>query len=113
MAGRRPQRIATTSAVGVVQVDDPQVARAISDVGDAVQKLQQARSRVVITTDLAVGLNRVRHGLGRGAVGYTLVATVANATFAHAIDITNPRPDLEIWINTIGVAQPDARLEIW
>lgn len=113
MAGRAVQRPATRGALGGVQVDDPQVARALDEVTAAIQKLESARSRVVVAQDLAIGLNKVRHGLGRAASGYTLVATALDAAFAHSIDDTNPRPELEVWINVSGAAQPRARLEIW
>ena len=113
MAGRAAQRPAPRRTMGAVQVDDPQVARALDEVTGAVQKLEATRSRVVVAQDLAIGLNKVRHGLGRAAAGYTLVATVADAAFAHAIDDTNPRPELEVWINVSGAAQPRARVEVW
>lgn len=113
MAGRAVQRPATRTALGAVQVDDPQVARALDVVTGAVQKLESARSRVVVVQDLVIGTNKVRHGLGRAALGYSLVATVADAAFAHAIDDTNPRPELEVWISVSGAAQPRARVEVW
>lgn len=113
MAGRRPQRIGPVSALGVTQVDDPQTARAFEETSAAIQRLQRARSREAVTVDLIVGTNKVQHSLGRAAMGYTLTPTVADATFAHALDTTNPRPDLEVWITVIGVAQSDARVELW
>lgn len=113
MAGRAARRPVSVAVLGLSQVDDRQTARALDNVGDAVQKLQQARARTVVDQDLVIGTNKVRHGLGRAATGYTLVATVADATFAHAIDDSNKRPDREIWIVVVGAAQPGARMEIW
>lgn len=113
MAGRRVQRIRSVSSMSVVQVEDEATARALDQVGDAVQKLQATRQRDVKTVDLIVGQNRVRHGLGRPAVGYTITPTVADATYADALDVTNPHPELEVWITVVGVAQPDARVEMF
>jgi hypothetical protein len=101
------------AALGISDVDDPATKRAFDAVGAAVIRLQEARSRAQLTADLVVGRNVIRHGLGRAVVGYTLTATVANAAFAHAIDASNTKPDLEVWITVIGVAQPGARLEVW
>jgi hypothetical protein len=113
MAGRAIRRPSSFRTLGPVQVDDPQTARALDQVSDAVQSLQASRSRVVVTQDLVIGTNKVRHGLGRAAAGYTLVATVADAAFAHAISDSNPRPDLEVWVTVVGAAQPGARVEVW
>lgn len=113
MAGRRPLRIGTTQAFGVTQVDDPQAARAFEETSVAIQRLQRARSREAMVVDLVVGTNKLQHSLGRAALGYTLTPMVADATFAHAIDTSNPRPDLEVWVTVIGVAQAGARVEVW
>lgn len=114
MAGRALQRPAVVPALSVAAAGDPATQRALDQIADAVQRLQAQRSRAVIEDiDLAVGTNVIRHGLGRPVLGYTLVATVANAGFAHALDVTNPRPDLELWITIIGVAQSGARIEVW
>jgi hypothetical protein len=82
-------------------------------VEQAVQQLQSPRSRDVVTFDLVIGSNHVRHSLGRDVVGYSLTATVADASFAHAIDATNPIPGREVWIDVIGAAQPGARIEVF
>lgn len=111
MAGRRAERPASVAAVEAITVEDPTVDRALSAVRDAVGKLQTVRSRFVTTVDLIVGRNRVQHSLGRPCIGYCLTPTVADATFAHAIDLTNPHPDLEVWITVVGVAQLGARVE--
>lgn len=113
MAGRRVKPPAAVKALAFGAVADPATSRALDQVSDAVLQLQGAALRVVIRMDLAVGKNVVRHGLGREARGYTLVATVADATFAHALDDSNPSPDLELWVTAVGVAQPGARIEVW
>ena len=113
MAGRRPQRVGPVSVLGVTQVDDPQTARAFEETSAAIQRLQRARNREAMVVDLEVGTNKLRHSLGRAALGYTLTPTVADATFAHALDASNPRPDLEVWVTVIGVDQPGARVEVW
>lgn len=113
MAGRVAKPPANTASLsirddkgGVTDAGDQQVQQAVQD-------LQRAPRRQALTMDLVVGRNIVRHGLGRTARGYTLVPTVADATFAHAVDASNPRPELEVWINVIGVAQPRAAIEVW
>ena len=113
MAGRRPQRIGSVPVLGVTQVDDPQTARAFEETSAAIQRLQRARSREAMIVDLEIGTNKLQHSLGRAALGYTLTPTTADATFAHAIDVSNPRPDLEVWVTVIGVAQAGARVEVW
>jgi hypothetical protein len=113
MAGRRaqaPRAVAGTQAVGV---DDPQVDRAIAVVRDSAERLQAARQEAVIEADLAIGTNRVRHGLGRALAGYTLTPTVASAAFAHCLNRDNPRPDLEAWIDVIGADQPGAIVKVF
>jgi hypothetical protein len=113
MAARRskpPRQIDRTPAV---EVKDEQTDRALTLIRQHLDRLDAARKRDSVTVDLVVGTNRVRHGLGRAVTGYTVTATVADATFAHAIDRNNPRPDLEVWIAVVGVAQPAAVVEVW
>lgn len=113
MAGRRaiaPPLVAVTS---LTTVEDPATQRALDQVQTGLQRLQATRSRVVLTADLAIGTNVIRHGLGRAVVGYTLTPTVADAGFAHAIDLANTNPELEVWITVVGAAQPGARIEAW
>lgn len=113
MAGRAIQRPRAVQSLSLPSVGDEATQRALDALDVAIQRLQAGRSRQVVTADLVVGTNEVQHGLGRPAAGYTLVPTVADATFAHAIDDTNPHPEREIWVVVVGVAQPGARLEIW
>ena len=113
MAGRAIQRPRHVAVLSVSTVSDPPTQRALEQIQDAVQKQQAVRQRDAVIVDLIVGTNVVRHGLGRPVLGYTLVPTVADATFAHALDESNPHPELEVWITVIGVAQPRARVEAW
>lgn len=113
MAARRPKTIRAVPTLTIVPTGSDDTDRALSRVAIAVQELQSAASRVVVTQDLDIGKNVVRHSLGRRARGYTLVPTVVDATFAHAVDDTNSNPDREVWITVAGAAQPGARVEIW
>jgi len=97
------QKTSTTDAAGL------QVQQAVQ----ALQATGQRQRRQIVKADLAVGRNVVRHSLGHAARGYSLTATVADASFAHAIDLSNPNPDREVWINVIGVAQRAAQIEVW
>lgn len=107
MAGRVPQRPGRVPTLSVGDAASPRmVAGAVSD-------LARAARRVRLRVDLVVGQNRIAHGLGRAVEGYSITPTVAAAGFAHAIDETNPSPELEVWITVIGSAQPQARIEVW
>lgn len=113
MAGRVTQRPRTRSVVSVPTVDDPQTAKSLRDIEQAVQRLQLVGDRDQLTADLVIGTNKVRHGLGRDVFGCTITPTVASAAFAFAIDVANPNPRLEIWITVVGTDQPKARIEVW
>jgi hypothetical protein len=113
MAARRPKAMRAVSRAPFVKVDDPKIDRALDGLRGAVHEIQEQRSRDVVQVDLVIGTNKVRHGLGRAAMGYSLTPTVASAAFAHAIDRTNPRPEAECWIEVIGTAQPGAVVEVW
>lgn len=113
MPGRRAERPSPTSSVSLIAPDDPTTARAIKAIEQAIQALQAKRSRFTTRASLIIGQNRVRHGLTRAAEGYTITPTAVASNFAHAIDTTNPNPELEIWITVSGTAQPDARIEVW
>jgi hypothetical protein len=107
MAGRVPKRPGFVPALSVGDAASPrQVAAAVAELSRAARR---DRKRV----DLVVGQNRIAHSLNRAVEGYSITPTVADATFAHALDETNPSPELEVWITVIGVAQPQARIEVW
>ncbi len=113
MSGRVAKRPNVVAQVATIGVEDEATQRALDALTEAVQRLQGARLRDVRVVTLVAGLNKVPHGLGRAAQGFTVVPTVASAGFAAAIDLSNPRPEVEVWINTIGVDQPNARVEVW
>lgn len=113
MAGRAARAPRVVSATAQVSVDDPRTQRALDALLATVQRLEAQRSRDVVTVDLIIGTNKIRHGLGRAVAGYTLTPTAADATFAHAIDRENPRPELELWVVCIGATQPGATLEVY
>lgn len=112
MAGRRvtPQR--SVSSLSVPTPADPVVGHAVLQLEQAVNKLQATRERVVVTVDLVVGRNIVRHGLGRPCRGYTITPT-STAAFTHAIALENPHPEREIWIDILSAGQAGARVEVF
>lgn len=107
MAGRA---VVPPKFVAGLSVSDASSPRQIAD---AVSELSRQARRDRRRVDLVVGQNRIPHALGRAVEGYGITPTVADATFAHAIDQTNPHPEREVWITVVGVAQPAARIEIW
>ena len=113
MAGRRIIPIRSAQRANVPNVDDPQIARAIDAVADAVQDVQGRAQRARTTANLVIGTNKVRHGLGRPCVGYTITPSVATIAFAHALNAANPRPDLEVWISVVGSDMPKAQIEVF
>ena len=108
MAGRRPRPPPPVPVLSVNCAEDPrQIQAAVAQVSAV------AIPRDRLRADLVVGSNHLRHGLRRAVEGFSITATVANASSAYAIDETNPNPELEVWITVIGVAQPRARIEVW
>jgi hypothetical protein len=113
VAGRRAKPPGGVERVVAVEVADTQTDRALTRIRETLERLDSARKRDVVKVDLIVGTNKVRHGLGRPVAGYSITATVADATFAHAIDRDNPRPELEVWITVAGIAMPNAIVEVF
>lgn len=113
MSGRKALPPRSIQRVQVPRVADAGTNRALGVVATALHKEQEKRQRFTRTFDLVVGTNKVSHSLGRVLFGYNLTPTVADATFAHAIDTTNPHPELEVWITVVGVDQPAARIEVY
>lgn len=91
----------------VVDVADPTVSRALRATSEAIDALQ-AGAVDPVTTDLAVGANYVRHGLGRAPRFVQVTPTVASAAYAWAWVKTSPHADRQVRIDVIGVAQPGA-----
>lgn len=113
MAARRPKTIRPVSTTLIPFVDDPKISRAFDVVSNAVQDLQAQRQRDLVTADLVVGTNRVRHGLARAVVGYTITPSVATIAFAHALAAGNPHPELEVWIDVVGSDMPATKIEVY
>lgn len=113
MPARKPQRPrprpAAIPANGEVKIGD--VPRQLADLAAAVRaleaRLQDRKSSVV---DLAVGVNRINHGLGRIPVGANVTPSTADATWAWAV---TDRSAAQIEITTVGVAQTAAILEVF
>ena len=113
MAARRPISAPPFAHVLIPTVDDPVMQQALDRVSGAVQDLQGRRKDDVVTSTLVDGINKVPHGLGRAVLGYTVTPTSVSAAFAHAIDTTNPRPDLEVWIEVVGGPQTNAIIRVF
>lgn len=113
MAGRRAQPPRAAAVLSILPTGNAEVDVSLKQVEQAVQALQAARQRDVVQADLVVGTNRIAHGLGRAVRGYTVTATVADASFAHALDLANPHPDREVWITVVGIGQADAQIEVF
>lgn len=111
MAGRRARPPRGKERTPAIEVKDEQTDRALTQIRLHLDKLDAARKRDVIEFDLVIGTNKVPHGLGRAAVGYTITPSVASAAFAHALNRDNPRPDLSVWIDVVGADQPNAIVE--
>lgn len=109
MAGRRAQPARTVARIGGSNVDDPHTSRALDGLVTAVGKLQETAGVDLITQDLEVGTNAVRHGLGRSPRFVGITPTVADASFAWGLNASdNPHPDRQVLIDVVGVAQPGA-----
>lgn len=114
MAARPRNRAVAGERLTVPSVDDEKTSRALDALADAVRDLQARARRVVLRHDLVLGTNRVPHGLGRAPKGFSVTKTTTNATFDAALSSEdNPRPDLEIWIEVVGVAMPGAIIEVF
>ena len=108
---RTPQRASKPRAQVVNHhVDSLEAADRLTDqLSDAATR-QAARLRASVTVDLVVGDNTVNHRLGIVPRGCSLMPTVADATFAWAL---KTRDDKQVVITVVGVAQPNAVIEVW
>lgn len=113
MPARKATPIRPVERVQNVTVKDAKTQQAVDAVAVAVQTLQKRRSRDVVTFNLVDGINKIPHGLGRAVEGYIIVPTELDATFASALDRSNPRPDLEVWIDITGGPQAEAVIEVF
>lgn len=117
MAARAPQRPRVIRQIAAAQSSpDRATSAALDQVTAELARVGglAALDRQTVIVDLVVGLNKVNHSLRRAARGYTLTATVADATFAHALTTSgNSQPARQIWITVVGVAQPRAVIEVF
>ena len=105
----RPRQQLQTGTL--ISTDPAAVSRALSDLATAQQATERrARDRDQVTVTLPVGSTRVPHGLGRKAMGCAVCPTVADATWAWAMTAAD---DKTITIATVGVDQPNARVEVY
>lgn len=114
MAGRVGTKAKPVAYVQPPAVEDAQVQRALEVLTSAIQEIQsRPRRDVIVNVDLVVGTNKISHGLARPCVGYNLTITDANVVFTHAINKSNPRPDLEVWVTVVGTAQTATTIEVY
>ena len=117
MAARAPQRPRLIRQLTAAQTGpDRATSSAVDQISDELGRIAGLAllDRQTVIVDLVVGLNKVNHSLRRAARGYTLTATVADATFAHALTTSgNSQPARQIWITVVGVAQPRAVIEVF
>ncbi len=112
MAARRSIPPRSIDSLQTPSVEDKPTSQAIDAVASAVQKLQAKPGSVVVDFDLAIGTNKIPHGLGRACRGYTITPSTTTA-FTHCLDNTNPRADQEIWITIATAAQLKAVVQIF
>lgn len=104
MPARRSKRVQPASRVAIPTVDDAKTSRALSILGDAVEKLQGQRGYDLVEgVNLKIGKNAVSHRLGRAPKVVLFTPTVADAAFAYAVDRSDER---QVFITLVGVAQP-------
>lgn len=91
--------------------DFASLSRANDSIVDAAnQALAGVTERRVVTMDLAVGANRINHGLGAKARGAYVTPTVADASYAYSFAADG---DKQAVITVVGVAQPGATVEVF
>lgn len=95
------------------RAEDPATDRVLADMEQRF-RAAEARSpgRQTLVVDLAIGVNKLDHGLGRPPVGASVTPTVASAAFAWA-RVAAAQPERQVWIEVIGQAQPGAAVEVW
>lgn len=90
-------------------VDDQATNRALDELAEVINAPPKLfRSPTVV--DLAVGANRVAHGLGRIPVGASVTPTTADATWAWALTSKDSK---FVVITTVGVVQTGATVEVF
>jgi hypothetical protein len=109
MPARRSIRPRNVPGMKSTVLSDPTTSRAVGNVASAVSQLQgQPQFSPPIQANLVVGSNTVKHGLNRAPAWVGVTPSVADATFAWALNPQNPHPELQLLIDVVGVAQPGA-----
>lgn len=98
-------------AAGVV---DPGASRAIAEVERAIGLIERRAFQPVVLTgvDLALGTNKLDHGLGRPVVGAIVVPTALGGDWRVDV-VNNPHAARQVWIEISGVAQPGATVVVF
>lgn len=106
----RPRVVPRLLAPTLLGTDPMVTSRLLSQTASAVQQQgSQTSNSIIVVQDLAVGVNRINHGLGRRARAAHVTPTVADATFAWGFTTDN---DTQIILTVAGVPQPNAAIEI-
>lgn len=112
MAGRKATPPRAVSRISIAGVADAATDRALRQLADAVDQLQSVPAGQSFVHDLAIGANVIPHGLGRNPRGVSVTPTMADASFAWALDRSAPHFDRQVVITVVGVAQPGALVEV-
>jgi hypothetical protein len=97
------------------RTDDPPTNRALETLAERLRVLEgRTPVRVTLRVDLALGINKINHGLGRKVVGASVTPTEASAGFAWCVLFDdNPQPERQVWIEVLGIPQTGAAVEVW
>lgn len=120
MTARRPNKPRPVPTLSLPRVAAPDTKS--FDVSDAIQRAMQEseqafrarelEGRLILEASLAIGRNKISHGLGRAPQFVLIQPTVASASFGWAVNLVdNPAPELQVWIDIIGADQP--RAKVW
>lgn len=111
MPATKPTRPTARPMLSPRDVDADDMPRAFDEVQRALSRLEmRVKDRAYVVTDLAVGVNRINHGLGKVPVGASVTPTTADATWAWAV---TDKSATQIEITTVGVAQTGATVEVF
>jgi hypothetical protein len=112
MAGRRPTKIPAVDLISINDVDDPAVARALTQIAEDVSALQARLAGEAFEVDLEIGMNVIVHNLGRQPRSVIVTPTIADSSFAWAYRRDALLGAKQLLIEVIGTAQPRALVEV-
>lgn len=104
MAGRRVVSPRALTQAQVPDVDDEKTSRALLALADAIARLERRPSYQAVSVDLEIGINTVRHSLGRRPVVCLVTPTVADASFAYGVEMD----ERQVLVTVLGADQPGA-----